>query len=442
MKKIISLFLFFSLCFSSFAEWVIIPVSSISPWAYWSTDEANPIDGMKIKFGNEGLAFLISLNSVQLGDVAVPPNTETSIMFNEPLFGTFALNVYPGGCYATVWAHYPDASYTLTVNGGITSGSFAPGTNCPISPTIPQGQTFTGWTATDCTLNSAASIASNSITMSSVDCSVTANFSSGHVLTVVGGTGSGTYEYGVDVTITATPSAGSHFVRWSDATYLHGQINSAKTSILDMPDSDYTITAETADGEGAGDGYHVWVDNFSELSAIVTAPIVAELSSINQNISTVAANTNLILTSLNQIRDKVLEESTASSTITPPGVTAIDPVDMPVLPELTDNTVITPGENDMNPGFMTNVKDKMLELKSSSTSNYTDFVIPLSKISPLMTDITFNFSGSGSVSSDVPGISTLFNDLRVMCRDFMTVVLWVLGIFQWVRIVMSVFTII
>ena len=35
-------------------------------------------------------------------------------------------------------------TFTLTVNGGITSGTFAPGAKCSISPTIPQGQTFTG----------------------------------------------------------------------------------------------------------------------------------------------------------------------------------------------------------------------------------------------------------------------------------------------------------
>lgn len=108
----------------------------------------------------------------------------------------------------------------------------------------------------------------------------------------------------------------------------------------------------------------------------------------------------------------------------------------PVLPVLNDNTQLEIGPNDMKPGFAEGVVEKMNELKANQPSGYSEWVIPLSKINSRMEDISFNFSGS----SATPQVNVLFNELRNMMRSFMGAVLWVLGIWQWVRILMSAFT--
>lgn len=76
------------------------------------------------------------------------------------------------------------------------------------------------------TINSATSVV---LAFSKIRCTVSASGTGGSV------TGSGTYDYGTQVTLTATPSTGYRFVRWSD-----GNTNQTRTVTVT---SDVTYTA-------------------------------------------------------------------------------------------------------------------------------------------------------------------------------------------------------
>lgn len=183
-------------------------------------------------------------------------------------------------CYVLIvgW-NESSQTYTFTVNGGITSGTFTSGTNCPISPTIPQGKVFMNWTSTGCTLNSASSVAINSITMPSQNCSVIANFSDppvGHVLIVINGSGSGTYSAGTSVPIAYTGN--KTFVSWDLFDRIAGNNGTLSSTTLTMPEYNYTITA--IDSSGSGGASHVIVDNFGELTGIITNPIIDSINSM------------------------------------------------------------------------------------------------------------------------------------------------------------------
>ena len=96
-------------------------------------------------------------------------------------------------------------------------GTYGHGTNANITATPSTGYSFNGWSGTGVT---DASVASTTVSMTS-DRSVSASFSLiNHTLSLSAGTGGtvsggGTYGYGTNATITATPSTGYSFNGWS-----------------------------------------------------------------------------------------------------------------------------------------------------------------------------------------------------------------------------------
>jgi hypothetical protein len=144
----------------------------------------------------------------------------------------------------TVTANYSaqSSTYTLSVVNGTGSGSYAAGTVVTITAnTAPSGEVFSDWTGA--TVASAGS-ASTTITMPAANTTVTANYStagSTYTLTVVSGTGSGTYAAGTVVTITAyAPSSGDSFAGWTGATVANPN---ALSTTLTMPASNVTVAA-------------------------------------------------------------------------------------------------------------------------------------------------------------------------------------------------------
>jgi uncharacterized repeat protein (TIGR02543 family) len=147
----------------------------------------------------------------------------------------------------SVTASFTLNQYQLAVSagsGGSVSGSgtFDHGTTAPISATPEQGYYFSGWSGQGIAISSASST-----TVSMTDNrTVTASFiplnysiaaiaspqSSGEV------SGLGNYQFGEDVTITATPTLdGYSFVSWS------GDINSTLNSLTINVDSNLSLTA-------------------------------------------------------------------------------------------------------------------------------------------------------------------------------------------------------
>jgi hypothetical protein len=158
----------------------------------------------------------------------------------------------------TVTANYATASYTLTVVNGSGSGTYAAGTVVTITANAPPtGQKFVDWTGAAV---QSASSSTTTITMPASNTTVTANFAAQlYSLTVVHGSGSGTYAAGTIVTITANAApTGQTFADWTGASV---QSATASTTKLTMPAANATVTANysalryaltVANGSGSG----------------------------------------------------------------------------------------------------------------------------------------------------------------------------------------------
>jgi lysophospholipase L1-like esterase len=141
------------------------------------------------------------------------------------------------------------ANFNLTVTNGTGSGSYASGTQVPVTANAAaSGYQFSGWQEYVSVLAN-PSAASTTVTMPAQDVTVTALYSvsggTAYTLTVTGGTGSGSYPAGTVVTIAANaPSNGMQFVRWlgiNTALFL-SNADSATTTIT-MQAAPLTITA-------------------------------------------------------------------------------------------------------------------------------------------------------------------------------------------------------
>ena len=143
---------------------------------------------------------------------------------------------------ATVTANYAAGpTYALTVVNGTGSGSYAAGTLVSIKAnTPPAGQQFVNWTGATV---ANANASSTTLTMPSANATVTANYAAGptYALTVVNGSGSGSYAAGIVVPITANaPPAGQMFVNWTGAAVANA---SASSTTITMPAATTTVTA-------------------------------------------------------------------------------------------------------------------------------------------------------------------------------------------------------
>ena len=147
----------------------------------------------------------------------------------------------------TVTANFTLNKYQLVVSGGSGgsvsgSGTFDHGTTAPISATPEQGYSFSGW--------SGQGIASTSATTTTVSMTdnrtITASFTPrNYSITAIVSpestglvSGTGNYQFGEDVTLTATPTLdGYSFESWS------GDINSTLNPLTVNVDSNLSLTA-------------------------------------------------------------------------------------------------------------------------------------------------------------------------------------------------------
>lgn len=156
-------------------------------------------------------------------------------------------NTTMGAGNTTIYAHWTATkrSYTVTWNGNggtpsKSSSSFHYNDALGTLPTATRtGYTFKGWSTS----------ASGSVNVSTTT-KVTGNVTyyavwqiNSYTLTVTAGkggtvSGGGTYNYGATATLKATPSAGYHFVKWSD-----GNTNASRTVTV-TGNATYTATFE------------------------------------------------------------------------------------------------------------------------------------------------------------------------------------------------------
>ena len=184
--------------------------------------------------------------AIQMVTTAVTPTSVTATGYQGPASSASFCVKNPGSICSNSLAvpvgSSAPAKYTLTVVNGTGSGSYAAGASVPISAVVPSGQTFVNWTGA--TVANATS-ASTTITMPAANTTVTANFTAApppkFTLTVVNGTGSGSYTAGTSVPISANaPPQGQVFQSWTGATVTSA--TSASTT-LTMPAANATVTA-------------------------------------------------------------------------------------------------------------------------------------------------------------------------------------------------------
>jgi uncharacterized repeat protein (TIGR02543 family) len=138
----------------------------------------------------------------------------------------------------------PAAGGTYTGNGTYNMSDVA-----NITATPAEGYEFINWTGDTENIDNANS-ATATITMPADDVSLTANFALiDYQLTITaspaeGGTfsGEGTYNFGDDANITATPTEDYEFVNWTGDTEYIDNANSA-TATVTMPSKDISLTA-------------------------------------------------------------------------------------------------------------------------------------------------------------------------------------------------------
>ena len=202
------------------------------------------------------------------------------------------------------------ATYSLAVVNGTGSGNYQAGAVVNISANAaPAGKQFQSWTGAAV---ANASSASTSLTMPAASTTVTANYAAippaTYSLTVVNGTGSGSYAAGTVVTIAANAAPpGQQFQSWTGATVANA--SSAGTTIT-MPAANTTVTAGYAavatytltvvNGTGSGSYAAGAVVNISANAAPAnqqfqswTGATVANASSAGTMITMPAANTTV-----------------------------------------------------------------------------------------------------------------------------------------------------
>ena len=163
---------------------------------------------------NEGYHF------VKWSDGETTPTRTITVTDNVTLTAEFAINVY---------------TVTLTSeNGTVTGdGEYNHGTEVTLTATPNEGYHFVKWSDGDTNPTRTITVTDN--------VTLTAEFAINVyivTLTAENGTvtGAGEYEHGTEVTLTATPNEGYHFVKWSD-----GVIEATRTITVI---ADVTLTAE------------------------------------------------------------------------------------------------------------------------------------------------------------------------------------------------------
>ena len=160
----------------------------------------------------------------------------------------------------TVTANFTVIQWTLTVSAssggsattpGVGAFQYTHGSSVPVVATAVANYHFVAWTGTavDGGKVASPSQADTTVTMD-LDHTLQANFAiNQHTLTVVSDgngsvNGSGTYDWGTAVPVTATPNSNYHFVNWTGTAVDAGKVTdplSASTTVT--VDADYGLQA-------------------------------------------------------------------------------------------------------------------------------------------------------------------------------------------------------
>ena len=144
-------------------------------------------------------------------------------------------------------------TYTVTVTGGEGSGTYDEGASVTATATVESGKKFVKWVDKDGT--EVSTEATYTFT-ASANVELTAVCINTYSVTVTNGEGSGTYDEGATVTVTAPTQAGQRFVKWvvageqvsTDATYTFTA--SANVELTAVCVDTYSVTVTGGEGSG------------------------------------------------------------------------------------------------------------------------------------------------------------------------------------------------
>jgi len=151
----------------------------------------------------------------------------------------------------TVTAAFTVRTYRLTISNGIGTGDYPEGKVVTISADeAPAGYVFDKWTG-DTTVADNSSLANTTVTMPAASTALSASYKPRepalYNLTVVGGSGDGSYRSGAVVNLKADPpDTGQIFDRWRGDTATVANASQAETTIT-MPSAPAMLTAEYKD---------------------------------------------------------------------------------------------------------------------------------------------------------------------------------------------------
>ena len=156
-------------------------------------------------------------------------------------------NIVMGDTDVIYHAYYRNRnSYNLTVNNGTGSGTYKERQSVSISAnTAPEGYNWSSWTGNYYSIGNRYNM-NTSITMPSHDCEVTANYSPidtrpSHTLTVINGSGSGTYKEGTTIKCYGNQAPDTYeFAYWTEGDDI---ISYSNPISITMGATDRTIEA-------------------------------------------------------------------------------------------------------------------------------------------------------------------------------------------------------
>jgi hypothetical protein len=217
-------------------------IASASPNPIFVGNFTVTITGTGIQSGASVIQNYGTVGNILMTTTKVTSTTVTATGYQGSASSVSFTVQNPGSAPSNVLSVPVKTGYRLTVAGGTGSGVYAAGATVTLTAnTPPSGDLFEDWTGV--TVASPGS-ATTTMVMPAADTTVTANFEPAYKLTVVNGTGSGSYAAGATVTITANAApAGDGFKDWTGATV--GNANDAKTTIK-MPAANTTVTANFA----------------------------------------------------------------------------------------------------------------------------------------------------------------------------------------------------
>jgi Divergent InlB B-repeat domain len=201
------------------------PNEKIEPIYYWS----NTVGGVLTESAPDNSPTVVLNRNYYLDTI---PAGYTPYTYPHPLDSSNYNGLSTGG-----------TSYTLTVVNGSGGGSYTANSFVGVSANTIAGEIFTNWSGPDI---ANTNLASTTVAMPAANLTITANYISlptSYTLTVVNGTGGGSYNPGSVVSISANAIANQTFTNWIGLDIVN--TNLASTTVI-MPASSLTVTANFA----------------------------------------------------------------------------------------------------------------------------------------------------------------------------------------------------